>query len=55
MHSPKVFIAEQVFFMAEAPVAIPPDVFEAVCPAAAATPEAPIAGNNPAPPAKEVS
>ena len=41
--------------MAEAPVAIPPDVLEAARPAAAAAPEAPIAGNNPAPPAEEVS
>ena len=41
--------------MAEAPVAIPPDVLEAARPAAAAAPEAPIAGDNPAPPAEEVS
>ena len=34
--------------MAEAPVEIPPDVLQAA-------PEAPIAGDNPAPPAKEVS
>ncbi|CAH3163317.1 unnamed protein product, partial [Porites lobata] len=39
--------------MAEAPVAIPPDVLEAARPAAAAATEAPIAGDNPAPPAEE--
>ena len=39
--------------MAEAPVAIPPDVLEAAGPGAAAAPEAPIAGDNPAPPAEE--
>ena len=33
--------------MAEVPVAIPPDVLEAARPAAAAAPEAPIAGHNP--------
>ena len=32
-------------FMAEAPVAIPPDVLEAARPATAAAPEAPIAGD----------
>ena len=41
--------------MAEAPVAIPPDVLEAARPAAAAATEAPIGGDNPAPPAEEVS
>ena len=41
--------------MAEAPVAIPPDVLEAARPAAAAAPEAPIASDYPAPPAEEVS
>ena len=41
--------------MADAPVAIPPDGLEAARPAAAATPEAPIAGDNRAPPAEEVS
>ena len=33
-------------FMAEVPVAIHPDVLEAARPAAAAAPEAPIAGDN---------
>ena len=41
--------------MAEAPVAIPPDVLEAARPAAAAAPEAPFAGDNRAPTAEEVS
>ena len=41
--------------MADAPVAISPDVLEAARPAAAAAPEAPIAGDNRAPPAEEVS
>ena len=41
--------------MAEAPVAIPPDVLEAVRPPEAAAPAAPIAGGNPARPAEEVS
>ena len=40
--------------MADAPVAISPDVLEAARPAAAAATEAPIAGENPAPPAEEV-
>ena len=41
--------------MAKASVAIPPDALEAARPGAAAAPEAPIAGYNPAPPAEEVS
>ena len=41
--------------MADAPVAISPDVLETARPAAPAAPEAPIAGDNRAPPAEEVS
>ena len=41
--------------MVDAPVAIPPDVLEAARPATAAAPEAPIAGDNRAPPVEEVS
>ena len=41
--------------MAEAPVAIPPDVLEAARPTEAAAPEAPIAGDDTASPAEEVS
>ena len=41
--------------MAEAPVAIPPGALEAARTAAAAAPEAPIAGDNRAPPDEEVS
>ena len=41
--------------MAEVPVPIPPDVLVAVLPAAKAAAKTPTAGNNPVPPAEEVS